>query len=133
MKYNGIELVEITTPQIFDPQKEMFVWDDTQNTPIKSEVCAIIKRKNKNLAITTNIIAYAHCAEIPQPRRATNRELAKWLITGCGEYSNQIGLVTTAYTYDESDTNKAVNNYVKVRKWDDIAWHEPTIDYMLIK
>lgn len=133
MKYQGIELVEITTPQIFDPQKEMFVWDDTQSTPHKCEVCAIIKRKNKTLAITDNLITYAHCAEIPKPRRATNRELAKWLSAGYGEYRNQISLVANAFTYDESETNNAVNNDIKVRKWDDIAWHEPTIDYMGIQ
>jgi len=29
MKYKGKELVEITTPQIFDPPQEMLVWNDT--------------------------------------------------------------------------------------------------------
>lgn len=133
MKYQGIELVEITTPQIFDPQEEMLVWNDTQSSPIKSEVCAIIKRKNKTCAITTNLIMYDHCAEIPKPRRATNRELVKWLSAGYGEYKNTINLITNSFTYDESETNNEVNNDIKVRKWDDIAWHEPTIDYMGIK
>lgn len=111
----------------------MLVWDDTQNTPNKSEVCAIVKRKNKNFVITSNLITYAHCAEIPKPRRATNRELAKWLSAGCGEYTSQISLIFNAFTYDESETNTEVRNYVKVRKWEDTEWHEPTIDYMGIK
>ena len=133
MKYNGIELVEITTPQIFDPQKEMLVWDDAQNTPNRGEVCAIIKCKNKTLAITSNLITYAHCAEIPKPRRATNRELVKWLSAGHGEYANQIGLVTNAFTYDESETNKEVRKDIVIRTWEDTAWHEPTVDYMGIQ
>ena len=27
MKYKGIELKEVTKPQLFDPPKKMFVWD----------------------------------------------------------------------------------------------------------
>ena len=26
-----------------------------------------------------------------------------------------------------------VPSYVKVRKWDDVDWHEPTVDYMSIE
>ena len=40
MKYKGIELKEITEPQIFNPPKKMLVWDREQdelkNLPLKS-------------------------------------------------------------------------------------------------
>ena len=132
MKYKGKELKEITTPQIFDPPKEMLVWDSV--FPEKHEVCAIVKYKNGNtVAITDPNNRWQHCAEIPEeskPRRATNRELSNWLVVGKGEYRNQIGLVSNYYTYDESETNMEVCSHFKVRKWIDTEWHEPTVDYM---
>ena len=134
MKYNGIELVELTMPQIFDPPKQMLVWHENANiSPGTRDVCAIIKCKNRTVAITTDLVTYSHCAEIPKPRRATIRELAKWLSAGYGEYRNQISLVMNSYSYDDSESNEEVSNCIKVRKWDDTEWHEPTIDYMGIK
>jgi len=139
MKYKGIELKKITTPQVFDPPKHLLVWDNftAQYDPIIDTVYAIIRLTDG----TTEVIGgccrrWNCCAEIPEepkPRRATNRELAKWLAIGIGEYRNQIGLVTNAYTYDESESDKEVCTHFKVRIWNDAEWHEPTVDYMGIE
>lgn len=139
MKYKGIELKEITKQQIFDPPKELLVWNDTYLTePKKTLVCAIIKLENYYAAIEKGKVPsyqWQHCAEIPdepKPRRATNKELSKWLATGIGEYRNEIGLITNAYTYDESESDLEICMHFKVRKWGDTVWHEPTVDYMSI-
>jgi hypothetical protein len=139
MKYKGKELKEITTPQVFDPPKQMFVWDDwtVPYEPRVDTVFAVIRTTNGTTqAVGACSLRWQHCADIPEepkPRRATNRELAKWLVTGIGEYRNQIGLVSNYYTYDESETDMEVCSYFTVRKWDDTDWHEPTVDYMGIE
>ena len=134
MEYNGIELKEITTSQIFDPPKEMLVWDYVDSAPFKMPVHAIVA--SKTFPVIAEEGDYQYCAEIPEEpksRRATNRELSKWLAQGHGEYRNQIGAVSNLYIYVDLETDVAVPSYIRARKWDDIDWHEPTVDYMGIE
>lgn len=150
MKYKGIELKEITTSQIFDPPKEMLVWNCAYSTPFKVTVHAIVA--SKTFPVIAKEGDYQYCAEIPEEpksRRVTNRELSKWLAKGHGECINQVDYANYTYTYDDlSQANCASNtytydgisggknevpSYVKVRKWDDVDWHEPTVDYMGIE
>ena len=134
MEYNGIELKEITTSQIFDPPKEMLVWDYVDSAPFKMPVHAIVA--SKTFPVIAEEGDYQYCAEIPEEpksRRATNRELSKWLAKGHGEYRNQIGAVSNLYIYVDLETDVAVPSYIRARKWDDIDWHEPTVDYMGIE
>lgn len=147
MKYKGIELKEITTSQIFDPPKEMLVWNYVDSTPFKVTVHAIVA--SKTFPVIAKEGDYQYCAEIPEepkPRRVTNRELSKWLAKGHGECMNpnsdsysyadlsKANLSSSTYTYGGiSEANKKVPFYVKVRKWDDDEWHEPTVDYMGIE
>lgn len=135
MKYKGKELKEITTPQIVDPPKEMLVWSDDMvkmnKEPQKETVYAVVKLGTHFVAITSSY-QWGYCAEIPEepkPRRATNRELAKWLAQGKGE-QNEEDWVVTAYAYKSYEANVEVSDKIKVRKWDDTDWHEPTVDYM---
>ena len=136
MNHKGIKLKEITTPQVFDPPKNMLVWDNTNSEPILCTVYAVIRLENG----TTEVIGsccqrWLHCAVIPEepkPRRATNRELAKWLAQGNGQVS--VRDISTLYHYDATlGDNGVVSQYFKVRKWDDTDWHEPTIDNMDIE
>ena len=86
MKYKGIELKEVTEPQLFNPPKEMLVWDSSNGCPFKSFVHAIINR-NRNPVITDNA-TWQHCADIPEELKSnpvTYRELARWLAEGNGE------------------------------------------------
>lgn len=134
MKYKGIELKQITTSQIFDPPKEMLVWDYVDSAPFKMPVHAIVA--SKTFPVIAEEGDYQYCAEIPEapkPRRVTNRELSKWLAKGHGEYRNQIGAVSNLYIYVDLETDVAVPSYIRVRKWDDADWHEPTVDYMGIE
>lgn len=138
MEYNGIKLKEVTESQIVDPPKKMLVWDYDPGCLLKADVIAIVNGRDgfPCCPVITTTGTFRHCAVIPEelkPRRATNRELSKWLAKGHGEYRNQIGAVSNLYIYVDLETDEAVPSYIRVRKWDDVDWHEPTVDYMGIE
>ena len=137
MKYKGIELVEITQPQIFNPPKKMLVWDDEEGEVLIERVVAFLPEVL--LPVTTiddngyRGIIYKHCAEIPEepkPRRATNRDLAKWLAQGNGEWTDVSEYTMSTRNYPAQYENEPLPIKIKIRKWDDNDWHDPTIDYM---
>ena len=133
MKYKGIELKEFTSekPVIFDPPKRMLVWDYVDGTPIEKDVIAFIPNRYHKVIEQTSI--YIHCSEIPEVlcRRATNRELAKWLVQGNGQYkTGGSPRLWTEHPYDIGYDEEACPNTIKVRKWCDKEWHEPTREYL---
>ena len=134
--YNGMGLDEVTETKVFDEPHDMFVWNSSDSAPMRRSVCAIIPYRHAGSVITTNG-AYEHCAEIPEkpaPRRATNRELAKWLAQGKGEWGiSKFGVIEKAeigWFYDTGYEKQTLQSELRVRKWDDTEWHEPTVDYM---
>ena len=129
MKYKGIELKEITKPQIFDPPKKMLVWDSCSNL-VELKVYAIVSRKD--FPVISGNSTWQHCAEIPsvtESKLVTNRELARWLAEGKGQYRK---ILTTASTfiYENEEENNSVEEWLSVRKWDDMEWHKPTREYL---
>ena len=133
MKYKGIELKEFESekPVLFDPPKRMLVWDCNDGTPIEKDVIAFIPNRYHKVIEQTSI--YIHCAEIPEVvcRRATNRELAKWLVQGKnGQYHVSDGRIWTQHHYDIGQDDDDCSNFIKVRKWCDKEWHEPTREYL---
>ena len=136
MQYKGHELKVITEPQIFDPPKEMLVWDDGSHNACIANVYAIGPRSMMFPVRTINLNSdiegtqYQCCAEIPKPRRATMRELAKWLAQGNGEM--KVGELVKHYFFEIKYYEEDFPSYEswKIRKWEDTEWHEPTIDYM---
>ena len=84
MKYKGIELKEFESenPVVFDPPKRMLVWNFNEETPTEKDVIAFIPKTYFRVIGTD--YNFKHCAEIPEVpcRRATNRELAKWIVLG---------------------------------------------------
>ena len=142
INYNGMELEEVTTPQIFDPPKRCVVFDsyDEKKSVIRNVVAVLPASFNECGGILSVITAekqyWKHCALLPdppKPRRATNRELARWLAQGNGEYKETITNhdYCMAYFY-YSDRGRYIElpKGIKVRKWSDTEWHEPTVDYM---
>lgn len=141
MKHKGIELVEVTEPQVFDPPEKMLVWDSEADV-FEKDVCGIIKTPNKDIRVITSstsivgVTVYMHCAKIPEEpksRRVTKRELAKWLANGNGEYTpdkSVRGYTYTTYQYYRWEENAPIDDDFSVRKWDDTAWHEPTAAYL---
>ena len=132
MKYKGIELKEFTSEKtvLFDPPKRMLVWDYDE-TPTEVEVFAFIP--NRCCRVIEQMSVHIHCAEIPEVmcRRATNRELAKWLVQGNGQYkTGGSPRLWTEHPYDIGYDEEACPNTIKVRKWCDKEWHEPTREYL---
>ena len=148
MQYKGHELEEITNTENIVLPKKMVLWDNIglgSNDPCVRKVLAIVK---DNVGITrviasqldnedAGVAIWNHCTEIPEepkPRRATNRELAKWLAQGNGQCEhhtcdNDRGVPNTYWEYISSDDYEDFRG-LYVRKWDDTEWHEPTVDYM---
>ena len=126
MKYNGIELKEITEPQIFDTPKKMLVWNNVMQEPTTGDVVAIVRRNDGICAMCFDGECYPYCAEF---RRLTNREFSRWLAKGYGECRSSSGCADTAWMYETELDDKPVVEWAKARKWDDSEWHEPTVEY----
>ena len=129
MEYKGIELKEITEPQLFDPPKKMLVWGCYENIT-ELYVYAITSRKD--FPVICENSNWRHCAEIPEvpeSKLVTYRELARWLSEGNGEvmWANN---VLSNWNYSTDEENKALDESLSVRKWDDTEWHKPTREYI---
>lgn len=133
MKYNGIELKEISEPQIFNPPKKMLVWArESDGIPIERYVYAIVDRGADSCPVICQYATFSHCAEIPavqESKTVTYRELARWLAKGNGEvmWANN---VLSNWNYSTDDEAKALDENLSVRNWDDTEWHKPTREYL---
>ena len=133
MRYKGIELKEFESEKtvLFDPPRKMLVWDYDDETPTEVDVIAFIP--NRYHKAIEQMSVYIHCAEIPEVmcRRATNRELAKWLVQGNGQYKVSGGeWIWTEHHYTTEQDDDACSKFILVRKWDDTEWHKPTREYL---
>lgn len=132
--YLNYKTTELTESQIFTPSKELIVWKDVLKPEIKNVVC-IVKCKDGIHVITEEGECWPHCAKIPEelkPRTiATNRELAEWCAKGNGQI-HYVGAanVHTFYSYHNEDDNSLVTKDIRVRRFGDEDWHEPTLDYL---
>lgn len=143
MQYKGMDLIEITEPQIFNPPKQMLVWNENDREPRIDTIYAIgpssMDWPARAISDDGRFEArcYKYCAKIPKPRRATHRELSKWLAQGNGEVTegdtNSFPFCETSLDYDSGKSDKPCGYPISIRKWDDDEWHEPTTDYMGIK
>lgn len=133
INYNGMKLQSIDECKVFEEPQEMLVWNTSDDGPIEEMVCAIIPYRNEGRVITRGG-AFDYCAEIPKkpaPRRATNRELAKWLAQGNGEvkYASQYA-VKIHIEYGTKSDNDPCHESFRIRRWNDTEWHEPDVEYM---
>lgn len=139
--YNGVDVESLDTPQVFDPPRDMVTWNYRNGEfcdVAEREVIAILPNVTQHSCVVFKSgisIGYAkYCAllpEKPEPRRATNRELAKWLAQGKGEAkSSPAGRIVASIAYEGGVEDKRVCNSFSVRKWDDTEWHEPTAEYL---
>ena len=129
MKYKGVEVKEVTEPQLFNPPKRMLVWDKDNELPFTDKVCAIVNRKYS--PVITENAPWRHCAEIPEskPKSVTFRELACWLAKGNGEV-NCSNTVCSRWNYSIDNEQEFLSEKFSVRKWDDNDWHNPTREYL---
>jgi hypothetical protein len=140
INYNGMELEEITKPQIFDPPKKCVVFDsyDEKKSVIKNVVAVLPASFNECggiLSVITEEKQYwKHCALLPdppKPRRATWLEVARWCATGNGlVYDTYRDKIDTGIMFKSFEGSESIMDEIKVRRWDDTEWHEPTVDYL---
>ena len=129
MKYKGIELKEVTDPQIFIPPKKMLVWGRYEGIT-ELDVYAIVSRKD--FPVICENSTWQHCAEIPEVPESelvTYRELARWLAEGYGE-AMWANTVLSNWNYSTDEENKALDESLSVRKWHDTEWNRPTREYL---
>ena len=131
--YNGKHYEEFTADKniLFDLPKRAIFWDtdgDTYTTVCDNLVAYFPGRTHPAIAERNS---WRHCALLPEPRRATKRELSMWLAKGKGEVCIQgCNSASPCYAYDPRESEEKVPNLVMIRTWDDVVWHEPTADYM---
>lgn len=65
-------------------------------------------------------------SESKEPRRMTNRELAKWLSQGNGQWMGSTNTVSTTYSYGIFD-DREVPASIMIRGWDEAEWHDALI------
>lgn len=136
MKYKGVELKEMDTKNInwtfFEKPRKLLVWDTNEPEPTEAEVLAIIPERADGYQVITSTRAYGHCAEIPESKLATYRELAIWLARGNGELRYEVRCQTcfSHISYLDGNGSKPVPSEYLVRKWSDTEWHSPTREYL---
>lgn len=146
MLYKGKELKDLSkTPQSIVPPRDMLVWDEIQEMrgvlpepPLVVKVLAIVDSKELNGQVIAEnnsvFLRYGHCADIPVVY-ATFRQIARWLAEGKGEVtdcSNGNGAYakSSLYYFSKYDGKSSEGSAIRVRKWDDTEWREPTLEYM---
>lgn len=142
INYNGMELKEFTSdkPVFFDKPARALCWNNNGwQAGIIEYVIAFIPRSDSFIAVTDHS-TWLHMALLPdhpKPRRATNRELAKWLSQGNGEWGKsvccKIEKVEISWWYEWGYESETLQGEIRVRKWDDTEWNEPTVDYLGIE
>ena len=139
INYNGMEL-EVFNPDksvAFDPPIKCVGWNN-EDVKVEFELSSAL---SKDIWIHRFIgksndapAAFMFCAilpDLPKPRRATWLEVAKWCATGNGlVYDTDRERIDTGIMFKPSLECEPIMESIKVRKWSDTEWHEPTVDYL---
>lgn len=139
VNFGGQTLVEFTSdvPIVFDHPTNMYVTDNSDDFTggIIDEIIVYDPRRALKAIGTHN--AWRHCFSLPdkqEPRRATWLELAKWCLEGKGLVLDELAeKIDTGVMFKVSHQDELIDRHIKIRKWGDTEWHEPTIDYMGVK
>jgi len=130
IEYKGMKLEEFTSdkPVVFDEPRKSLLWDNSGNT-CDGWLLAYIPGRDKPAISKRHV--WVHCAILPPPRIATNRELQAWCAQGKGQvhYSGAVN-VHSFYSYQNEEDDTLVTKDISVRKWGDTVWHEPTTEYL---
>lgn len=109
----------------------MWVWDGTEEIKVKRFVVHCIT--SGFVADAGNgaaVACWEHCAEIEEPKRWSNYELAKWLYEGarCGEFReckpSTSALIGSSYFYDKNVENEPCDEDIRIRV-NGGEWREP--------
>ena len=109
-----VECERVSTPQVFNPPKEMLV--HTHGNLAKKKVYAILA--NNDFPVVCDDGNFAMCCEIPKPRRSTHRELAEWCAKGNGQWKQSGDVYWSAYNYDANiKEDEPIRDDTMIRKW----------------
>ena len=139
INFGGKTMVEFTSdvPVIFDQPIKMYVTDDSDF--IEGQIADVIAYEPRRASLKAIGIhnSWRYCFSFPdepEPRRATWLELAKWCVEGNGLVLDEMTeRIDTGVIFKVEYQNKPIDKLIKIRKWGDTEWHEPTIDYMEAK
>ena len=136
IEYKGMKLGEFTsaTPVLFDPPRKAIFWDSSPNAKVASDISTgeiLAYIPNRAQPVITKRNTWFYCALLPEPRRATNRELSEWCAQGKGQvHCHGAANVHSFFSYQNEDDDTPVTNDISVRKFGDEDWHEPTTEYL---
>lgn len=101
-------------------------WDcEPEAYRIKPE-CDLYKESNRACIGCTEDCK--HSTE-QRKRRMTNRELAKWLAQGNGEFRTEFTYARSYYSYDDTlSSDELCPADTQIRAWDEEEWHEPLVN-----
>ena len=112
----------------------MWVWDSNKNAKQKRKVIYFLDPRLTYLVVAltedkTSTEHFKHCAEIEEPRRMTNKELARWLREKPTRECKWTfdGTICSVHTYNEEVENEEVHKDVRIRE-DDSDWREPLVE-----
>lgn len=131
--YKGKQYEEFTADKniMFNPPKRAIFWDTDADacTEVCDDLIAFCPGRMHPAIAQRN--SWRHCAILPEPRNATNRELAEWCAQGKGQVHYHGGAnVHSFYSYQNEDDDTLVTNDITVRKFGDAEWHKPTTEYL---
>ena len=116
----------------------MWVWNSKVEDKVKRMVLHFTERNTSHpvVALTSDNITvanYKHCAEIENPGRMTNKELARWLrekpTRECKCTFDDT--ICSVHTYNEKVENEEVHKDVRIRE-DDGEWKEPLAEEQIM-
>lgn len=146
INYKGMELEELNPDKSvsFNPPIKCVGWNN-KDVKVEFELSSAL---SKDIWLHRFIgkskygepVAFMFCAPLQEKfahRRATNRELSKWLAQGNGEWGiSKFGVIEKAeigWFYDTGYEKQTLQSELRVRKWEDTEWHVPTVDYLGIE
>ena len=143
INYNGMELEEFKPekPEIFLRPRKALCWDGDNYEMSFRSVCnvfAVVPYMNPPVYTESRDgrqdSSWYHCALLPdppKPRRATWLDVARWCATGNGlVYDSDRDKIDTGIMFKPSNASEPIMDEIKVRKWSDNEWHNPTVDYL---
>lgn len=114
----------------------MVVWDEEYNKTVE-DVYVYDPRRKGSYHVIAATASWLHCALLPdppKPRRATWIEVARWCATGNGlVYDTDRDKIDTGIMFKPRNEHEPIMDEIKVRKWSDTEWHEPTVEYLGIE
>lgn len=98
---------------------------DTEQYPFDEVNLDKINSDSNPYRFAIAMVSYMLCYLVKEPKRMTNRELAKWLAQGNGQLRLSSGDIIISLIYTEDDGYVPIG--YMIRGWDETEWREPIV------